>query len=202
MTLAELQTEIGTYCKIDYNSSLSNQLLITQSITRAFYKLMDEGKINAITKMRVPVVLTGSNTGVPIDLPFEVFDITEVRFKSGTIEWLLSNYEDVIAPAGVYGKPKAYRFVGKDQTLAPVALTYGLAFDSFIGIDTINDFAFLDYEALPDISTFIPANEARANEIRDAAILSILTYQGKIDQATLFANALKIPVDTSPSEQK
>lgn len=190
-----LINDVAQVCK--FNPTLPEYIaLVRLALSRAYYKLVREGKILEAVISNVVIPADPLTTTKFVVLPDDIIEIIEVEFESSLgRRWTLAEYyKERIPPAPVYGKPRAYKLgppSGAEQnptlTVEPIG---GVVNGEIIYISaTVGNPEAID----PDNASFF-LNNNNMQMVKDDVIQAILIFQGKLDQASLYQRLLATPI--------
>lgn len=183
MTFAQASALVIEFCKINVNDQ-NLVTLVQDSLNIALYDVAREGAKPEFLVVNFSVALnTISNSIVTIPDSMGIERILYVN-NSPARRWALAEKEDLVPPAPIWGKPRAYREVAANlATPTPTRISLE-PFDLVNVADTL----LMDYYAVPLLFSAMGAGTTYTssrwdNEILRRANHYVLTYQGKLEQA-------------------
>lgn len=208
MTWTELVQAVTNLTKVGLPASSETIDVIETALKITWSEFIQTRPAPEYFKNRVQPALTTAVAQlgkVTVTTLNKILQIQEVRYSNLTTEWTLMEESQRIRPAGVEGKPRAYRMVGYDSVTP--ALGDRIYIEPYGTISVADDKLSVSYWERPPLlasaaSGTAPAQEYVATtypltrwdtELIDRATIYTFLYYKKVDQAALILAKYKNP---------
>lgn len=207
MTYTEVKAAVVAYAKADVPSGGKVSVVVDDCIKRAYYWIVRSRPFPEFLQNRTSATLTSSSTtGIVTFTTWGLLlDIKEVRFAVGSVEWTLDNEDGRIKPAGIEGRPKAWRKIGSTNIVTGDGDK--LYIEPFSAIIEASDKCYVTWWKIPlqlaasgtgTISDTTPISHSIDAELVDRALAEVLIYYGKEDKAKLVLSKYIPPPQSQP----